>query len=401
MTRRNVKVIQPGLVYVIEWDAGGDPAQDLTSDSPIVSTSTLPPADDDATLNGRDKRRAKRDAKRGTDKPPPELPSEEPEPSEYPIYVAYVFDSVFVNACGETHQSMHRYHDWEHFSSIRNLRGPHAGLPNIRETPVPDGHVVAAASPRKPPSKVKPKVTKPISKVSQIPAAVPVTARPDVAATVLSIEPGPSLPLTPSQVPLPASRSPSPDTFSQAPLSSRSSILPSTPISMVRAYRSPKRTFDESSASSEDSHQGLAKRAKPASQLSQTDSISVIAPTSTPEVDISVDLDDADLDTPSLSAASPASPASSSSLSSVPSPAASPPPEPQPVQKPLTRRQRKQLGLPKPRPAVVGSAKASAGKIIIPGGRYKPKAKTEQEEEEWVKNGTGRVDVRGFRELKI
>ena len=30
-----------------------------------------------------------------------------------------------------------RYHDWEHFSSIRNLRGPHTGLPNIAETPPP------------------------------------------------------------------------------------------------------------------------------------------------------------------------------------------------------------------------------------------------------------------------
>ena len=25
MSHRNVKVIQPGLVYVIEWDGGGDP----------------------------------------------------------------------------------------------------------------------------------------------------------------------------------------------------------------------------------------------------------------------------------------------------------------------------------------------------------------------------------------
>jgi len=30
-----------------------------------------------------------------------------------------------------------RYHDWEHFSSIRNLRGPHTGLPNIAETRPP------------------------------------------------------------------------------------------------------------------------------------------------------------------------------------------------------------------------------------------------------------------------
>src|ERR1700728_124607 len=28
-----------------------------------------------------------------------------------------------------------RYHDWEHFSSIRNLKGPHNGLPHVVETP--------------------------------------------------------------------------------------------------------------------------------------------------------------------------------------------------------------------------------------------------------------------------
>lgn len=56
---------------------------------------------------------------------------------------------------------------------------------------------------------------------------------------------------------------------------------------------------------------------------------------------------------------------------------------------------------------MVGNARAtSAGKIIIPGGRYKrpaSKAGAAQGEdaEEWLKNGTGRVDVRGFRELKI
>ncbi|KAJ7936825.1 hypothetical protein B0H13DRAFT_2649270, partial [Mycena leptocephala] len=27
------------------------------------------------------------------------------------------------------------YHDWKHFSSIRNLKGPHTGLPAVRETP--------------------------------------------------------------------------------------------------------------------------------------------------------------------------------------------------------------------------------------------------------------------------
>jgi hypothetical protein len=42
----------------------------------------------------------------------------------------------------------------------------------------------------------------------------------------------------------------------------------------------------------------------------------------------------------------------------------------------------------------------SAGKIVIPGGKFK-KASKAADDEEWQKNGTGRLDVRGFRELKI
>ena len=120
-----------------------------------------------------------------------------------------------------------------------------------------------------------------------------------------------------------------------------------------------------------------------------------------------------DLDTPDLSA-SDSSADSVSSLSSVPSPAATPPPPEKPVEKPLTRRQRKVLGLPSPRTALANHPRTrSAGKIVIPGGRFKSSvggargkagamvADGSEDDAEWRKNGTGRVDVRGFRELKI
>ena len=75
---------------------------------------------------------------------------------------------------------------------------------------------------------------------------------------------------------------------------------------------------------------------------------------------------------------------------------------------------REALGLPKPR--VPGTPVVSANKIKIPGGKYKPPGvpkpakgwvylpdDDEEEEEagEWTTNGVGRVDVRGFRELRI
>lgn len=53
MYRRNVKVIQPGLVYVIEWDAGGNPSSD-EEDKPttrarrnVLASSSTRTGDDD------------------------------------------------------------------------------------------------------------------------------------------------------------------------------------------------------------------------------------------------------------------------------------------------------------------------------------------------------------------
>ena len=67
LTQRNVKVIQPGLVYVIEWAAGGAPTTASTSIAASSSTSSTaadPVAQEEAGLNEREKRRLRRDQKR-------------------------------------------------------------------------------------------------------------------------------------------------------------------------------------------------------------------------------------------------------------------------------------------------------------------------------------------------
>ena len=182
-----------------------------------------------------------------------------------------------------------------------------------------------------------------------------------------------------------------------------------------RIYRSPKRTFDESSASSESS-QSAAKRVR------GTPSSSSLAPTAAAldaklaQIRANAELE---ADTPPLSTAgsplaTPGSPVSTmSSLSTLSSREDTPPvPEFAPAAT-LTKRDRKRLGLPKR----VGGVRAgvSAGKIVIPGGRYRRPAGQMQMQskgaegevgsasggEEWMKNGAGRVDVRGFRELRI
>ncbi|KAI8992808.1 hypothetical protein BD414DRAFT_535386 [Trametes punicea] len=369
MTKRNVKVIQPGLVYVIEWDAGGD----IAAESACAESPTA----DDSTIDSRQKRRQRRERLRAASE---KNATEESEPSASvgTVYVAY--------------------HDWEHFSSIRNLRGPHTGLPNVEEVPAPDADPPPATSKKKP-----------VSKAKLVKSPKPAKQTVESMVTEADDE---TLPPTPSQIPLPGSTSPSPPP-SSAP-SSQASLFPTVSTLEPHSYRSPKRTFDESSASSQatsESSQSAAKRAKSSSRPSSAMKTELTTVPVLPHKDLSMDMDD--MDTPDLSASG-SSAESVSSLSSISSPEPTPPPPDPPAEKPLTRRQRKKLGLPKARPAAVASTTArtrSAGKIVIPGGRYpkssKAAAADETSEEdhaanaEWRRNGTGRLDVRGFRELKI
>ncbi|KAI0314059.1 hypothetical protein OF83DRAFT_1165358 [Amylostereum chailletii] len=358
MARRDVKVIQPGLVYVIEWASGWDTSQ--IGNTPWISSNPF------ASLK----------REQGT------MDAEEPmadasDEHVGPVYVAY--------------------HDWEHFSSIRNLRGPHEGRPVVKELDADDVEMedlpppppkrkgkqaAKAAAPAAPkpapkttkkaaPKKAAPKkAAKKKDTKSSVPAPAPAPSPPPpppisaplsplAPLTPLSspstAPPTPLTPLSPADIPLPLSRSPSPLTLAP-PATDR---------------RSPKRTFDESSASSNDS--GIAKRSRPNDQVDVS----------------SVEEDD---DTPALS-----------DISTAPSSPSPSPPTPAPDS--VTKRQRKALGLPKPRPAVTGQR--SAGKITIPGGRFrKPAAPAkpvvmDDDDGEWARNGVGRVDVRGFRELRI
>ena len=97
--RRDVKVIQPGLVYVIEWAAGADTDADAedntasTSCAPQQSTETI-----ESSGSQREKRRAVRERRRAEKErerlPPPPPQSEEDDPPG-PVYVAYVLYSMF------------------------------------------------------------------------------------------------------------------------------------------------------------------------------------------------------------------------------------------------------------------------------------------------------------------
>ncbi|KAJ7585201.1 hypothetical protein C8J56DRAFT_950102 [Mycena floridula] len=402
LTRRNIKVIQPGLVYVIQWNPWHSKLVSRKSD---VDDSMDQDDDDDDeldSLNQRERRGRTRERHRSNLDDPDNVGDDDDVAS---IYVAY--------------------HDWEHFSSIRNLKGPHMGLPCIQESPAQS--TSAADSKKIPRVKLKlssvPESSKPSS------SSKPVSKASSKSSTKPSAQATPS-PSDPSEIPLPPSSYASP--APSRPLSpSRPSAIPPSmaagSLAPPRIQRSPKRNFDESSASDGSSESAKRRRTKSVQPDEDEPTMSMdIHPASDVESELSEIEDSSDgsvsepedepdpsppsLSPPSSSSTSSSSLSSFSSLLGGDSPLSSPTPspEPEPQVRPLTRRERKKLGLPKPRLALSNSGK-SAGKIVIPGGRYlrnRPHSSSvvpedAEEDEEWKNNGTGRVDVRGFRELKI
>ncbi|TFY74971.1 hypothetical protein EWM64_g9042 [Hericium alpestre] len=92
MARRDVKVIQPGLVYVIEWASGWDPAPpDVDASTPSSSSPPTP----DETLDDRLRRPTRRERKRAEkDKlPPPPSIDDSDDESTGTVYVACVGSS--------------------------------------------------------------------------------------------------------------------------------------------------------------------------------------------------------------------------------------------------------------------------------------------------------------------
>jgi OTU domain-containing protein 3 len=66
LKRKNVKVIQPGLVYVIEWDAGS-PFPDSPRDEDKDIAPLSPDGDRDKRRSRREKRRTSADANMSTE----------------------------------------------------------------------------------------------------------------------------------------------------------------------------------------------------------------------------------------------------------------------------------------------------------------------------------------------
>ncbi|KAJ3843110.1 hypothetical protein EV361DRAFT_843367 [Lentinula raphanica] len=349
LTKRNIKVVQPGLVYVIQCD----PSQPKSPKSPSKKAGDFP------SIHTRSGPSKELDADETTTISPV-------EDQDSTIYVAY--------------------HDWEHFSSVRNLRGPHTGVPRVHETaPPPTASSSSSASPppeeQLPPSKARKKERerrekekkdagrlkakeKATSNSTSNSSSKPKSKAKDKQSSTLS-----------SRTHMDFSATPLPVTID--PLSTLSHLTHLIPP--PRVQRSPKRSFDETrrvSSIDKQCRQQTKQNWRRPFRRSHSPSFT----------DHGV--------LPSLKGDGPENGGTDNGPRSSEEPGTNEPGS----KRPLTRRQRKKLGLPKPRNAPVSNK--GLGKIIIPGGKSKL-PRDASSAAEWTANGNGRVDVRGFRELKI
>ncbi|GAA5839025.1 hypothetical protein JCM11251_007856 [Rhodosporidiobolus azoricus] len=130
--RRPVKVYQPNLVYVLPVEDGPPPSPEpSTSGSPPPSSPAPPDDKEDRKLSAREKRlkaREERDRAKGK---PVKGKGKQRENAQWTPPEPQAFDGTPLCIV---------YHSWEHYSSLRNLDGPHTGPPRLRVARVESPH---------------------------------------------------------------------------------------------------------------------------------------------------------------------------------------------------------------------------------------------------------------------
>jgi OTU domain-containing protein 3 len=140
------------------------------------------------------------------------------------------------------------YHDWEHFSSVRNIKGPHNGLPKVVEAAV---EVLPPRNGSVGPSKHQLKQMRAKARSAiNAPRTSKYLKDEFLAVPVPKVDP--------TLIALPLSRATSPADSASEPSSQLSSVpssmAPVTPpdtLTYIRTSRSPKRSFEESECEDE------------------------------------------------------------------------------------------------------------------------------------------------------
>lgn len=147
LQQKEIKIVQPGLVYIV---SGEDESPQATKEREkrekerqIAQSRTLP-GTEGPPPSERELRRLRREKKvKGLEGegPAESIPTRIGESSKMAIQSQAGADDVAKVETAETIAEAYgplyiAYHNWEHYSSVRNLEGPHTGLPRIKEVGV-------------------------------------------------------------------------------------------------------------------------------------------------------------------------------------------------------------------------------------------------------------------------
>ncbi|KAN0065491.1 hypothetical protein ACQY0O_001328 [Thecaphora frezii] len=147
MTQKRIKIVQPGLVYVVSAEDESPEAvkaREAKERERLRIQDTIAPGTEGPPPSDREQRRLKREESRQRKKQSAQalaskeeiviVDSAEPAAAAAAAPAAPTPAPPAPEALVEAYGPLYiAYHNWEHYSSIRNLDGPHTGLPRIKE----------------------------------------------------------------------------------------------------------------------------------------------------------------------------------------------------------------------------------------------------------------------------
>lgn len=138
--QRSIKIFQPGLVYVMQPEPSttrSSSSSPSTSNTPLPSLPPLMTEDNGKSLSAREKRSKVREEKNKLkDSTSLEKGSTSKGKGKGKLKESSSIKPSTTNEESEKKEEEGPlcivYHSWEHYSSLRNLKGPHTGPPRLQ-----------------------------------------------------------------------------------------------------------------------------------------------------------------------------------------------------------------------------------------------------------------------------
>ncbi|UZJ53040.1 hypothetical protein CBS101457_002360 [Exobasidium rhododendri] len=156
LQQKEIKIVQPGLVYIV---SGEDESPQATKERERrekerqIAQNKTTPGTEGPPPSERELRRLRREKKiKGlAEQKPTGMTPSAAESSKMALHSQSDTETVGAGASSEIVAEAYgplyiAYHNWEHYSSIRNLEGPHTGLPRIKEEHAASGSTSKAAN---------------------------------------------------------------------------------------------------------------------------------------------------------------------------------------------------------------------------------------------------------------